>query len=278
MNGLLLSALPFPQIDPVMLQIGPLAIHWYGMAYVVGILFGLWYAKWLVASPGLWADNKPPLTARDLDDLLIWMALGIVLGGRVGYVLFYDFSRFLQSPAEIFAIWNGGMSFHGGVVGSLIVMILFARRRSISVFSLFDLITVASCMGLLFGRLANFINAELWGRVTDVSWAFVFPNAGPLPRHPSQLYEAALEGLLLFIILNVLIFGWRRLKLPGFIAGCWIALYGLARILVEFFREPDAHLGYLAGGWLTMGMILSLPMILIGLWSIQRSRRHVAKA
>ncbi len=268
-----LAALPFPDIDPIALSIGPLAIHWYGIAYVVGILFGWWYSKRLVSDPLLWPDGKPPMRPEDVDDFLVWAAIGIVLGGRVGYVLFYDFARYLQNPFDIFAVWQGGMSFHGGFAGTTLAMILFARSRGIPVWTMFDVIAAGVPVALGLVRCTNFINSELWGRPADVPWAIEFPNGGPFTRHPSQLYEALLEGLVLFMLLRMLTHSFGKLKSPGFVSGAFVAGYGAARIFVEFFREPDAQLGYLFGGWLTMGMVLSLPMVLIGAWAMATARR-----
>jgi phosphatidylglycerol---prolipoprotein diacylglyceryl transferase len=268
-----LAALPFPTIDPVIVQIGPLAIHWYGLGYVVGILFAWWYGRRLVSTPHLWAGGEAPITPVDIDDFLIWAAAGVVLGGRIGYILFYDLARYLADPLEILAVWQGGMSFHGGLLGVTIAMILFARRRGFSMWSLFDVIAAGVPVGFGLVRVTNFINSELWGRTTDVPWAFVFPNGGPEPRHPSQLYEAFLEGLALFVFLRLLTHTGLKLKQPGYVAGAFVAFYGVSRILVEFVREPDAHIGYLAGGWLTMGMVLSVPMVLIGLWASMRASR-----
>ncbi len=258
------AALPFPNIDPVLFSIGPLAIHWYGLAYVIGILLGWRYTRTIASRDRLWHKQSPAMSATDMDDFLLWAAVGIVLGGRLGYILFYDFAAFAANPLRIFEIWKGGMSFHGGLLGTIIAMIVFAKRRSIVVFSLFDVVAAAAPIGLFLGRLANFVNAELWGRVSDVPWAVVFPTGGPQPRHPSQLYEAVLEGPVLFFVLFLLIFRFLRLTRPGFVGGAFLAGYAASRILVEFFREPDAHIGYLFGGWLTMGMILSVPMLLIG--------------
>lgn len=268
-----LSALAFPNIDPVIVQIGPLAIHWYGLGYVVGILFAWWYAKRLISKPNLWPNDTAPIKPVDIDDFLIWAAAGVVIGGRLGYMLFYDFGRYAANPLEALAIWQGGMSFHGGLAGVTVAMILFARRRGFSAFSLFDVIAAGAPVGLGLVRVTNFINSELWGRPTDVPWAVVFPNGGPFARHPSQIYEAILEGLVLFVVLFVLVHRGKALKRPGMVAGVFIAGYGLSRIFVEFFREPDAHIGYLLGGWLTMGMVLSVPLVLIGLWSILRARK-----
>ncbi|MEN5297917.1 prolipoprotein diacylglyceryl transferase [Brucella sp. TWI559] len=271
------SGLAFPNIDPVIFSIGPLAVHWYGLGYVIGIMFAWWYGKKLLRNHRLWASNQPPMQPEALDDFVIWAALGVVLGGRLGYVLFYNLPYYLTNPLAIPAVWDGGMSFHGGILGTTIAMILFARSRGIRVWSMFDVVAAGVPVGLGVVRVANFINDELWGRVSDVAWAVRFPNGGGLPRHPSQLYEAFLEGLVLFFVLFVLVWAGKKLKAPGFIAGTFVLGYGLSRIIVEFFREPDAQLGYLFGGWLTMGMILSLPMVLIGLWAMWRANRAAAK-
>ncbi|MCX2697920.1 MULTISPECIES: prolipoprotein diacylglyceryl transferase [Ochrobactrum] len=271
------SGLAFPNIDPVIFSIGPLAVHWYGLGYVIGIMFAWWYGKKLLRNHRLWASNQPPMQPEALDDFVIWAALGVVLGGRLGYVLFYNLPYYLTNPLAIPAVWDGGMSFHGGILGTTIAMILFARSRGIKVWSMFDVVAAGVPVGLGVVRVANFINDELWGRVSDVAWAVRFPNGGGLPRHPSQLYEAFLEGLVLFFVLFVLVWAGKKLKAPGFIAGTFVLGYGLSRIIVEFFREPDAQLGYLFGGWLTMGMILSLPMVLIGLWAMWRANRAAAK-
>lgn len=259
------AELPFPNIDPVIVHIGPLAVHWYGLGYVVGILFGWWYAKRLVSNPALWPNGRSPIKAADIDDLVVWAALGIVLGGRFGYILFYDLPRYLTNPMDIFAIWQGGMSFHGGFLGVLTAMVIFSLRRGLPMRSLFDVIAPSATIGIGVVRCANFINSELWGRPTDVPWAIVFPNGGPFARHPSQLYEALLEGFLLFLILRFFTHNRLKLAAPGFVAGAFVTGYGCARIFVEFFREPDAQIGYLVGGWLTMGMVLSIPLVLLGM-------------
>ena len=256
-----LPVLPFPAIDPVLFSIGPLAVRWYALAYIVGIIAGWFYARTLIASKRLWGGTAP-LTIVDFDDFVIWITLGIILGGRIGYVLFYNFGHFATHPFEIFELWNGGMSFHGGFIGCGVAIVLFALRRGVPMLSLSDVVTAVAPIGLFLGRLANFINGELWGRPSDVWWAMVFPNGGPLPRHPSQLYEATLEGLVLFVVLAVLVWlgGFRR---PGLITGAFAIGYGVARIICELFREPDAQLGFLWGG-LTMGMLLCVPLILVG--------------
>ncbi len=275
---IIMAALPFPNIDPVLFSIGPLSVHWYGIGYVIGILFAWWYGKKLVNTARLWPNNNAPMDPLALDDFVLWAALGVVIGGRLGYVLFYNFGFYISNPLEIPAVWDGGMSFHGGILGTTVAMILFARKRGIPVWSMFDTIAAGVPIGLGVVRIANFINSELWGRVSDVSWAVYFPNGGPLPRHPSQLYEAALEGFVLFFVLALLIWKGNKLKAPGFIAGAFVAGYGLSRILVEFFREPDAQLGYLVGDWMTMGMVLSVPMVLLGVWAMWRGNRAAAKA
>ena len=275
-------ALPFPVIDPVAISIGPLAVKWYGLAYVVGLLGGWWYARRLVAADGLWGGRARP-KVDELDDMLLFVALGVVLGGRLGFVLFYDLQRYLQEPQDIIAIWQGGMSFHGGLAGATLALWLFARRRGYPAMSVFDLVATVVPIGLFLGRIANFINAELWGRpAPDVPWAMVFPDAGPLPRHPSQLYEAVGEGLLLFILLGLLVRA-GGLKRPGLVAGVFGMGYALARIVCEFFREPDPQLGFLFGrsvdalsGGITMGMLLSLPLLFAGLYLALRARRVAA--
>jgi phosphatidylglycerol:prolipoprotein diacylglycerol transferase len=268
-----LAALSFPNIDPVIVHLGPLAIHWYGVGYIVGILFAWWYAKRLVTNPKLWANGVLPMKPEDLDDFIVWAAIGVVLGGRTGYVLFYDLPRYIANPLDIFAVWQGGMSFHGGLLGTVLAMVLFARSRKILTWSLLDVVAAGVPVGLGLVRLANFINSELWGRLSDAPWAVVFPNGGPFARHPSQIYEALLEGLVLFLVLRFLTHSRLKLKTPRFVGGAFVCGYGLSRIFVEFFREPDAQIGYLLGtGWLTMGMVLSLPMVLFGVWCMATAR------
>ncbi len=272
----MLTAIPFPAIDPVLIEIGPFAIRWYALAYIVGILFGWWYAKRLVSTPRLWGAGGAPIRPVDLDDFVMWATIGIIVGGRLGYVLFYNFDAFLAAPLTIFEVWHGGMSFHGGFLGTVIAMVLFAWRRQIPFLSLIDVIAPSVTVGLCLGRIANFINGELWGRPADVPWAMVFPNADGQPRHPSQLYEAALEGIVLFLVLRLLTHRQLRLKQPGFVAAVFAIGYGLARIVSEFFREPDIQLGYFSGG-LTMGMLLSLPMVLAGIGLLVHVRRRDAR-
>jgi phosphatidylglycerol:prolipoprotein diacylglycerol transferase len=273
--------LPFPDIDPVLVSFRlfglELALRWYALAYIAGLLLGWRYVVWLCRRPALWG-GAAPMRPEQADDLLTWMILGVILGGRLGYVLFYQPAYYLANPGEILAVWQGGMSFHGGFAGVTVAMILFARSRGIGIWTMFDVVSAGVPVGLGLVRLTNFINSELWGRPTDVPWAFVFPSGGPEPRHPSQLYEAALEGLVLFLVLRLLTHGFLKLKNPGTVSGTFLAGYGLSRIFVEFFRVPDQQLGYLAGGWLTMGMVLSTPMVLFGLWAIWRARSQVAQS
>ncbi|MDQ8729030.1 prolipoprotein diacylglyceryl transferase [Bradyrhizobium sp. LHD-71] len=266
-------ALPFPKFDPVAISLGPFAVRWYALAYIVGILLGWLYARKILRTDRFWG-GPAPISVTQFDDFVLWVTLGIILGGRAGYVLFYNLDHFIQHPLEILQLWQGGMSFHGGFLGCVVAVLLFGWLNKVPVLSLGDITCAVGPIGLLLGRLANFINSELWGRVSDVPWAIVFPTGGPLPRHPSQLYEAALEGVLLLVVLALMI---RRgaLQRPGLIIGTFAVLYGLARIFSEFFREPDPQLGFLWGG-LTMGMLLSLPMIAVGaafmLWTLVRPR------
>jgi phosphatidylglycerol:prolipoprotein diacylglycerol transferase len=265
-----LHVIPFPSIDPVLISFGPIVVRWYALAYIVGILGGWLYARAIVRSTDLW-NNRPPLTIVDFDDFVLWITLGIILGGRIGYVLFYNPAYFLENPIEIVQLWKGGMSFHGGLIGSLLAAVVFARHRGISALSLCDVSCAVAPIGLFLGRIANFINGELWGRPTDVPWAMVFPGAGPLPRHPSQIYEAVLEGLVLLVVLAVLVRA-GALKRPGTVTGVFLLGYGFARMICEFFREPDAQVGYLWGG-LTMGMLLSLPLMLAGAYLLLAARK-----
>ncbi|MDA1324082.1 MAG: prolipoprotein diacylglyceryl transferase [Proteobacteria bacterium] len=258
-------AIAFPAIDPVAIGLGPIVIRWYSLAYIFGIVLGWRYAMRIATR----TDGR--IDRAHIDDFVVWATLGIILGGRLGYVLFYQPGYFTSHPLEIFKMWKGGMSFHGGVLGVLTALWIYCGRRQISRLSFADLICAAAPIGLFFGRIANFINGELFGRATDVPWAVVFPRGGPLPRHPSQLYEAALEGFALFIVLAALIYGINALRRPGMISGAFCAGYGIARFSIEFVREPDAHLGTLLG-IATMGQLLSLPLIAIGLWLIFQAR------
>jgi len=267
----MLLALPFPNFDPVLIQLGPFAIRWYALAYIVGILLGWFYARALVRNEKLWG-GPPPMTTLQIDDFIVWVTLGIIFGGRLGYVLFYNPSYFAEHPAEAFQLWKGGMSFHGGFTGCILAVVLFAKKNKIPILSLGDVTCATGTLGVLLGRIANFINGELWGRPTDVAWGMVFPSGGPIPRHPSQLYEAALEGLLLFIVLALLIRG-GALRRPGLIIGAFAVGYSLARSFCELFREPDAQLGFL---WntITMGTLLSIPLLAFGIALIVNALRR----
>jgi len=265
------AGIPFPDIDPIIFSIGPLAIRWYALAYIVGLLAGWRYMRALaVKSPA-------PIAADEVDDFLTWATIGVVLGGRLGYVFFYMSDFYLENPAAILQVWRGGMSFHGGLIGVIVATFLFARRRKIDLLAFSDVLACAAPIGLFFGRIANFINGELFGRVTDVPWAVVFPHGGEQPRHPSQIYEALLEGLVLFIVLSIV---WRSEKLrnrPGLTTGLFLVGYTAARSFVELFRQPDAHIGFLLGGT-TMGQWLSVPMAAFGVYLIARALRDAPRA
>ena len=261
------TVLTYPEIDPVAIAIGPIAIRWYGLSYVAAIAIGWWLGRRRAARDA-WRGWKP----QHVDDLVFHFALGAVLGGRIGYVLFYDLPRFVSDPLLIVRVWEGGMSFHGGLLGVLAASVWFARRHGLSFSATSDFLAPLVPPGLGVGRIANFVNGELWGKPTDVPWAMVFPGAGPAARHPSQLYEAGLEGLVLFAVL-----WWfsRRPRPRMAVSGLFLVGYGAARCLVELAREPDAHIGYLAFDWLTTGQLLSVPMVLVGaamLWWPRRSR------
>lgn len=253
-----------PEFDPVALRIGPLAVRWYGLMYLIGFLSGWMLGRRRAKRPGSgW-------TAEQVDDLITYCVLGVVAGGRIGYMLFYDFPGLIHDPLSLFAVWNGGMSFHGGVLGVFLVCLLFARKNDKALFEVGDFLAPLIPIGLFCGRIGNYINSELWGAPTDLPWGVIFPDpmAGSVPRHPSQLYEAGLEGVALFIIL----WGFSATKRPvGSVSGLFLLCYGIFRFAVEFVRIPDIQLGYLALGWLTMGQILSLPMILAGAWLIRRA-------
>ncbi len=261
----MLFAIPFPAIDPVLVEVGPFVVRWYALAYIAGIVLGWRLARRLVALRPVAA------TPEQIDDFVTWVTLGIILGGRLGYVLFYRPGHYLQNPLEILAVWQGGMSFHGGAIGVILAIVLFARRHGLDMLVLADRTTAVVPIGLFFGRVANFINGELWGRASDVPWAMVFPTGGPQPRHPSQLYQAGLEGLALFALLMALVFNPAIRARRGFVSGAFLAGYGAARLVGELFRQPDAHLGFLFAG-ATMGQLLSVPMVLVGAWLMLRAR------
>lgn len=293
--------IPFPDISPEIFAI-PLggftfALRWYALAYIVGLIIAFWLILRALARPALWPEGQPPMTQAQFDRLTTWLILGVVIGGRLGFVAFYQPGYYLSHPAEILMVWHGGMSFHGGFLGVVVAAWVFAARERIAPLSMADTLAFASPPGLMLGRIANFINAELWGRQTDAPWGVAFPGeaaqscattARPCIRHPSQLYEAGLEGLVLGVILLALAFRFGGLKRPGLIAGLFFAGYGLARFVVEFFRQPDAQfvspgnplgLAFHLNGWgLTMGQALSLPMIGFGLWLALRALRQARAA
>lgn len=246
-----------PDFDPIAFSLGPLQVRWYGLMYLCGFIAGWGLGRYRASQPGsIWQP-------RQIDDLLFYIALGIILGGRIGYIVFYNFAGLLNDPLMLIRIWEGGMSFHGGLLGVIIAMALYARKLGMSVFQVTDFIAPLVPPGLFFGRIGNFINGELWGRVSDMPWAMVFhtPGAGDLPRHPSQLYQAALEGLALFVLL------WLYSARPRptmAVSGLFLVGYGTSRLITEWFRQPDAHIGFIALGWVTMGQLLSLPMVIAG--------------
>jgi phosphatidylglycerol---prolipoprotein diacylglyceryl transferase len=277
------SVIPFPNFDPVLFTIpfgpytigdftiGPFPVRWYALAYIFGILLGWVYGRAVIRNQRNWG-GPAPLTLIDFDDFILWVTMGIVIGGRAGYVLFYNLPHFSAHPREIFEIWTGGMSFHGGFLGCVVAVMAFASLRKVPILSLGDIVCAVAPIGLLFGRLANFVNGELWGRVADVPWAMVFPRGGPEPRHPSQLYEAGLEGLVLLVVLGLLVRA-GALRRPGLILGAFAAFYAVARSFCELFREPDKQLGFLWGG-MTMGMLLSIPLFIAGVLLIAYAMRR----
>ena len=273
--------IPYPAINPDIVHfgpymighwsVGPFAIRWYALAYIAGLVIGWRYCLALA--------KRPPLVAQvqDIDDFLVWATLGVVLGGRTGYVLFYNLPYYLQNPIQVFYLWRGGMSFHGGALGVTLAILLFCRQRKINFLAFADIIICAVPIGLFFGRIANFINGELWGRVTNVPWAMIFPSDPEhLPRHPSQLYEATLEGIVLFTVLWICQHRGLRER-PGATTGVFLMGYGMARIIGEFFRQPDPQLGFLFWG-ITMGQLLSAPLVIIGLWLLLRAKPLAARA
>jgi phosphatidylglycerol:prolipoprotein diacylglycerol transferase len=256
MNGL--QAIPYPHLSPVFFEFGPLQFRWYGLMYLIGLTAAYFLITRRVKQKGL------ALSRDQIYDMVVWAALGVFIGGRLGYTLFYNFSYYVQHPAKFFAVWEGGMSFHGGLLGTIVSLMWFSKRQGIPIYTIADLAASVTPIGLGFGRLGNFINGELYGRPTDVPWCMVFPAGGPACRHPSQLYEAGLEGLLLFTVLWLV---GRKATPPGTLFWTFLTGYGLCRIVVEFFREPDAHIGFIFGS-ISMGQMLSLPMIVIGIFML----------
>jgi phosphatidylglycerol:prolipoprotein diacylglycerol transferase len=264
---------PFPDFDPVLVHLGPFAIRWYALAYIAGILLGWRYAVTLLKTPRLWTHRPPPMGVEQLDDLVLWITLGVIVGGRLGHTLFYTPELIWRDPMEILKVWHGGMSFHGGALGVLLAISLFAWRNKLDLLRVGDLIAGGTPIGLFFGRIANFINGELWGRPTKLPWGMIFPGAGPLPRHPSQLYEAGLEGLVLFALLAWAVWSRRWTNRRGVVMGLFVLGYAIARISLENVREPDAYMPHFPLG-LTMGMMLSAPMVIGGAWLVWRGLRE----
>lgn len=262
-------ALPYPEIDPVALSLGPLQIRWYALAYVTALVLGWRYCLAIARRP-IVATAQKNVSPEAVDDFLLWATLGVVLGGRLGFAAFYQPAYFLAHPFEIAALWQGGMSFHGGLIGVAAALVIYARRRALPVLALSDIVARAAPIGLLFGRLANFVNGELFGRPANVAWAMVFPRGGPLPRHPSQLYEALGEGIILFLAVWAIARLRRGAQRDGLMTGSFAALYAAIRFGLENFREPDSYLGYLSFG-LTMGQILCIPLFLFGAVLIVRA-------
>ena len=267
----MLAAIAFPPFLKPNLIEWPIPVKWYGLAYVGGLLFAAWYIKRLVSKPALWGKWKPAMTPLQVDEMFVWFFLGVVGGGRLGYVLLYQPAKYLADPLGIFKVWDGGMSFHGGFLGVVVACYFYGRKVGATLDRMLDLGAAAVPVGLGLGRLANFINAELYGRFSDVPWAVIFPG-DTQGRHPSQLYEAALEGLLLFVLVRIATHRYQALAHPGRASGVFALVYGLSRILVEFFRVPDAFIGYYFG-FITQGMIYSLPLVGVGVWLLIRSRR-----
>jgi len=275
-----LMAIPFPGIDPVAIALGPVHIRWYGLAYLTGLVLGWLYMRRLLGTPKLWRGG-PPMWTEQADDFLLWATLGTVIGGRLGFILLYEPGLFLRDPLRIFSVWEGGMAFHGGVIGVTLAIALFARVNKIPFLSLGDLTTAAVPFGLFFGRLANFINGEVYGRLTDVPWAVEFPaavlDAGHAfgPRHPTQLYEAFLEGVVLFLVLRYFTHARHSLRQPGFTAGLFLFGYAIARIGVEFFKQWD-YQQFFTTAYVSEGMIYSLPMLICGAVLMARAGRREA--
>ncbi len=266
-----LAAIPFPPVSPYVFQWGWFSVKWYGLAYVGALLFAVWYLKRLVSTPALWGAWKPAMTSPQVDDMFIWIFAGVVAGGRLGYVLFYQPLKYLANPIEIFHLTDGGMSFHGGFLGVVIACYFYGRKVGATLDRMLDLGATAAPFGLGLGRLANFINAELYGRYSDMPWAVIFPG-DTVGRHPSQLYEALLEGLILFVAIRIATHRYQALAHPGRASGVFALGYGLARIFVEFFRVPDSFIGYYFG-FITQGMIYSLPLVGLGIWLLIRARK-----
>ncbi|MCZ2204102.1 prolipoprotein diacylglyceryl transferase [Bartonella sp. A05] len=284
MNSIpLCPTIAFPAfLDPVIVYLGPIALHWYGLGYIVGIFFAWWYAQRLLGKKSLWHANQPPMNKNKIGDFVLWATIGIVVGGRLGQVIIWDPTYYFNHPNDIIAVWNGGMAFHGGLVGIVIAMIFFARKNNINIWTMFDTIAAGAPVGIGIVRVCNFINQELWGNVTNVPWAVCFPSDPQyLPRHPSQLYEALMEGFLIFSLLAIVIFTFKALKHPGIVAGLFLVSYGIARSISEIFRLPQEDPEWFSALYnatgLTYGMALSLPMVLLGLYALLQAFRDQLK-
>ncbi len=269
--------MPFPNFDPVLVHIGPFAIRWYALAYIAGIMLGWRYGVSLSRNARLWRGSRPTADAVEIDDLVLWITLGILIGGRLGSILFYSPQVIWTDPLQIVRVWDGGMSFHGGLIGVVCALLYFSSRKGIDLVRLGDLTAPCVPFGLFFGRIANFVNGELWGRPTTLPWGIIFPRAGPLPRHPSELYEASLEGLALFVILRIATHQAKLLPRRGALSGLFLIFYALFRISLENVREPDRDMPQFPFG-LTMGIMLSIPMLIAGLYLLSLSRRPDALA
>ena len=261
--------IPYPEIDPIAFTIGPVAVRWYGLAYMFGLLFAWVYVRRLLQNPALW-PGKPPIEPDKTDDLLLWTTLGVVVGGRLGNVLLFDPAYYFANPLEIFAVWKGGMAFHGGLLGVALAIYLFARANKVPLFTIADLACAAAPVGIFFGRLANFINQEVVGRISDVPWAMVFPLVGEPARHPSQLYEATLEGLALFLLCRYFTHTRKALGSSGLVTGVFFLGYGTARIFCEVFRDYD-HTHALATAYTSPSMAYSVPMLAVGAYLMWRA-------
>ncbi|WP_375638075.1 MULTISPECIES: prolipoprotein diacylglyceryl transferase [unclassified Bartonella] len=280
MNNLSCPTIAFPSfLDPVIIQLGPITLHWYGLGYVLGILFAWWYAQKLLKKTSLWYRNYPPMDKEKIGDFVVWSAISVVVGGRLGQVLVWDPIYYFNHPSAIIAVWDGGMSFHGGLIGIIIAMIWFARKNYINIRAMFDIIAAGAPIGIGIVRICNFINQELWGNITTRPWAVCFPlDPYYLPRHPSQLYEAFMEGFLLFIILCLLIFGFKALKRPGTVSGTFIIGYAVTRSISEIYRAPQEDPEWFStlfhSTGFTYGMALSLPMLLVGFYLLLHAFKY----
>ena len=266
-------SITFPTVSPILFEFGPIAVRWYSLAYIFGFIFAWRYIQYLTHQKAF-LSKKHNINTKDVDDLIFYGIIGLILGARFGYVLFYNLNYYINDPTKVFYVWEGGLSFHGGLLGIIVTVYLFSKSKHFSFLTLTDLICASAPVGIFLGRISNFINAELYGRPTEIFIGIVFPNTEGLHRHPSQIYEALLEGLVVFIILNIMIHKYKKLNQTGFISGMFLVLYSLFRFLIEFTREPDIQVGYILN-YMTMGMILSVPMFIFGIIFIYYSKKNV---